>query len=145
MRAASNMLLFLICIVGGVGASDDPPTVVDAAGKTDRRRLIEQILAADLPLEARTRALKPYIDVGKSRNEIEKLLPPPSSIHGFGLGVRVVVYGSEKTPGLTVEYYLDGECYKVSYRGKDGKTVTLWTDGVEHPLRRPGQGKAKRN
>jgi hypothetical protein len=136
-------MLFLLCLVGG-GASE-PSSRVDAVARLQPRKLIEYILTEDMALKARKKALAPYIGVGRSESEIEKLLPARSSISGSGLGVRVVVYGSQKKPGLTVEYYLDGECYKVVYRDKNGKSVTLWTDGIENPLghkpKAPAKGK----
>jgi hypothetical protein len=141
--AAFGALFLLLCVLGVVAASDDPAGVDTAVG-VDPRQLFEHLLVADLPLEARKRALKPYVGVGRARSEIEKLLPRPSSIGGGGLGIIVVNYGGKKEPDLTVEYYLGGGCYKVSYRGKDGKTATLWTDGLESPLLRTRKRTAER-
>ncbi len=88
------------------------------------RQVVEAILAANMSPETRMKALEPYIDVGRSQVEIEKLMGRPGGWWVRGPGFVECFYHD----GLIVEYYPDREACVISFRDKDGKGTILRSD-----------------
>jgi hypothetical protein len=111
--------------------------------------VIAEILEANMTPEARMKALEPYIDVGRSKGEVEELLETSYEAWGHGPGFLIVDYGEWGKPGLNIHYYPDGEVSAVVYRMKVGETIYLrcddpitWpktTDGKNAVLRRKAE------
>src|SRR5262249_17416720 len=78
--------------------------------------------------KARMKALAPYINVGQSRKEVEKVLGPSWCMNFHGTGFCHVYYGDLGKPGLAIEYYPDGEVCTIEYRDRDRKCFVLRTD-----------------
>jgi hypothetical protein len=117
----------LICFPGAVISSDNREQV-DTSVRVDPRQIIEQVLTADMTPEARMKALERYIDVGRSEEEIEKLLGSSYLGDGYGPGFMTKHYRNRRLPSLIVEYYPDGEALAIKYASKDGSVITLRSD-----------------
>jgi len=120
-------LVVVAALIAGCAGPPDRPPEPPAMG-VDPARAVEQALGADLTPEARMRTLEPYIDVGRTRDEVERVLGPAHSVLGRGPGSLVADYHPFRRPGLRIGYYPDGEVYSVAYRAADGTVVTLRSD-----------------
>ena len=119
------VFLFAICLSGHNALSDNSARIHTSV-TLEPRRAVQRILAAEMTPDVRMAALEPYIDVGRSKNDIDKLLDW-HSIDGFGPGFHDVHYGGFNL-GLIISYYPDGEAYSITYRANNGTTVNLRRD-----------------
>ena len=91
--------------------------------------VVRAILLADLAPAARVSALAPYLNVGMSYRDAERVLGDPLSLLGHGPGFTVgFYYWGPGVGDLSVRFYPDGEVYSISYRGKDREWVELRSD-----------------
>src|SRR4029077_107993 len=100
----------VVCVSGCVTSSDDQPTTEALARETpsQAREAVDRILEADMTLEARMRALEPYVNVGRSRKEIDEVLGGPNEVFGHGPGFIDADYWEFGKPGLQIGFYPDG-------------------------------------
>ncbi|HKA08400.1 MAG TPA: hypothetical protein VKD71_14165 [Gemmataceae bacterium] len=126
-----RFVLFVLVVCDCAVSPNDEPTVQGSGGETPAEvsRIVEGILEADMTPEARMKALAPYVDVGRTLEEIEAVLGGFHSITGHGPGFFDADYWEFGRPGLRVGYYPDCEVCSVAYLTKDGKEVLLRSDG----------------
>lgn len=137
-------LIPLLVSLAGCHSPADPPPGAEApslAVPGDGRRTVEKILAADTTPENRMAALEPYIDIGRTSNEVEAVLGRPHTVSGHGPGFLTAEYGEFGRPGLSIGYYPDGTVYAITYgrttlRSDDPITWPKTTDGKNAELRK---------
>jgi len=120
----------VVCVSGCVTSSEVPPATEALARETpsQAREAVDRILEADITVEERMRALEPYVNVGRSRKEIDQVLGGPNEVFGHGPGFIDADYREFGKPSLQIGFYPDGEVCYVTYRTKDGKMVSLQSD-----------------
>ena len=98
----------------------------DNAKPRGPREIVEEILSSKMSPADRMRALEPYVNVGRSREAMEKLLPPTRRVMGHGPGFMRVDYGelTLTKPGLSIHYYPDGEACQIDYLICVGGTIS---------------------
>jgi len=124
-------LISLVICVSGCDVSSDNSAGVDTSVRVEPhgpRQVVEQVLREEMTPETRMKALEPYVDVGRSKEEVEKVLDSSYSAFGYGPGFVIVRYGEWGKPGLNIDYYPDGEACSITFWTKDGKTVNLRSD-----------------
>jgi hypothetical protein len=104
------------------------------------RKAVAHILTADLAPEDRMKALAPYLDIGRSREEVETVLGPSWGMTFHGAGFCSVYYGDFGKPGLAVLYSPNGKAGAIEYRPREGKSVVLRTDApIAYPKTEDGK------
>jgi hypothetical protein len=91
--------------------------------------VVDAILHADLTPEARMKALEPFLNIGMGWDDAERALGKPGAVFGNGPGFSTLFFWHASTSvHMTVGCYPDGEIYRLTYTGKDGKSVVLQSD-----------------
>jgi hypothetical protein len=122
-------LMASIFVGDGIGSRSpvlgDSSSSIDTTVQLDPREFVSRVLAANLTPNTRMTMLEPYVNVGRSREEIEKVVGAPRAVYALGQGFHQAFYCDDR---LMVRYYPDGEAYAICCFSTERDCVKLRSD-----------------